>query len=99
MTTRPDDCGGNWDETCTLPGTCSYHAPRRTPGVAKTTTIACTSSVTAAPDEPLTAAAVALWIADIPSNAKLTHLTRDIGSQRDPWIQLYGLKADWTEAR
>lgn len=61
--------------------------------------VECTSTVKAEGDGHLTAGAVASWVAGLPGDAKVTHLTRDIGNQRDPWIVLVGLKATWKEKR
>lgn len=63
------------------------------------TEVECTSTVTAVPDEQLTAHSVAVWSAALPGDAVLTQIIRDRGTQRDPWPVLVGLKATWKETR
>lgn len=61
--------------------------------------VKCTSKVEAEPGDYLTAGLVKAWAADLPPDATVSHLTRDLGSQRDPYVVLVGLRAAWTETR
>lgn len=49
--------------------------------------------------EDLQAIDVREWIYRIPDGATITAITRDVGSQRDPYIVTRGLLAKWSEVR
>lgn len=51
-------------------------------------------------DEQLTAdRELTDFIKGLPADAVLSPITIDQGSQREPWLVLVGLRAEWEEAR
>jgi hypothetical protein len=55
------------------------------------------SIVSDEPTSPLTVTEARDWLMDLPPDAKLQAIQRDIGSQRDPWLVTVGLRAAWEE--
>lgn len=58
-----------------------------------------TSSVAAEPGDYLQADAVREWIRYVPDGAHIEAITREMGSQRDPYTSLVGLTAKWSDTR
>lgn len=70
-----------------------------TPDVEKGINVECTSSVTSEPGDYLMAHEVQEWIVGIPVGAQITAITKEMGSQRDPYTSTVGLRAKWSEVR
>lgn len=47
----------------------------------------------------LTAGIILPWLSALPSDAKITPKTRQVGNQRDYYDVCVGLRAEWTEER
>lgn len=63
-------------------------------------TVKCSAEVRNEGDEQLTAdRSFSEWVRDLPADAKLSAISIDKGSQRDPWPVLVGLRATWEEER